>query len=291
MSIRFDGKSVIVTGAGAGLGRAHALGFAARGAHVIVNDLSRDAAESVVADISATGGTAEADTTNASDRVGMARLVDGVVAARGAIDIIVANAGVLRDKSFAKMQDSEWDMVIDVHLGGAYAAAKAVWSHMRKRGQGRIILTSSGSGLYGNFGQANYAAAKMALVGLTRTLAIEGEKAGIKVNALAPVALTSMTLGLLPVSDVKAFAPELVTPGVLYLASETAPTGMVLSAGAGVFAEVRVLEARGLALGEGELSPEAIAASIATVRDMNGAESLDSSIMQTLKLAGHSKRR
>jgi NAD(P)-dependent dehydrogenase (short-subunit alcohol dehydrogenase family) len=287
MAIRFDDKVVIVTGAGGGLGRAHALGFAARGAIVVVNDLA--GSDAVVAEIVALGGRALADATSVTDRAGMAALVARLVADHGHVDVLIANAGFLRDKSFAKMSETEWDEVVAVHLGGAEICARAVWPTMRERG-GRIVFTSSGSGLYGNFGQANYAAAKMALVGLTKTLAAEGAKAGIHVNALAPVAWTRLTANLFPPDSEALFAPEKVTPAALFLASAGAPNGMVLSAGAGVFAEVRVLEAEGLALADADLSPEAVAAGLATIADMARAVTPRDSIEQTFKLAARAAR-
>lgn len=287
MAIRFDDKVVIVTGAGGGLGRAHALGFAARGAIVVVNDLA--GADKVVADIEAAGGRALADATDVTDRAGMAALVARLVASHGGVDVLVANAGILRDRTFAKMTEAEWDAIVAVHLGGAEACARAVWPVMRARG-GRIVFTSSGSGLYGNFGQANYAAAKMALVGLTKTLAAEGAKAGIHVNALVPVAWTRMTEGLFPPGGETLFAPEKVTPAALFLASAGAPNGMVLAAGGGVFAEVRVIEAEGLALSGADLTPENVAAGLATIADMTGAVTPRDSIAQTVKLAARAAR-
>jgi NAD(P)-dependent dehydrogenase (short-subunit alcohol dehydrogenase family) len=228
MSINFNGRVAVVTGAGGGLGRTHALALAARGARVVVNDFGRgDAAggnrqrrRAVVAQIRAAGGEALANHASVTDETGVAELVQQAMAAWGRIDILVNNAGILRDKSFAKMDLADFRQVVDVHLMGAAICSRAVWNAMRAQKYGRIVFTTSSSGLYGNFGQANYGAAKMALVGLMQTLAIEGAKDGIRVNCLAPTAATRMTEGLLPAAVLDKLAPEAVTPGLLYLVSE-----------------------------------------------------------------------
>ncbi|WP_334192500.1 SDR family NAD(P)-dependent oxidoreductase [Pararhodobacter sp.] len=255
--IRFDGRVAIVTGAGGGLGRAHALALAARGARVVVNDLGR--AEAVVAEIEAAGGEAMASTASVSDSAAVAAMVAEVMDRWGRLDILINNAGILRDKSFAKTPPEGFEAVIDVHLRGAWICSQAVWEIMREQGYGRILMTTSSSGLYGNFGQANYSAAKLAQVGLMNTLAIEGEKHGIRVNALAPAATTRMTEALLPPGTAELLAPEKVSPGALFLVSEAAPTKTILTAGAGVFAVARIEETPGIALGP-DASPEDVAA-------------------------------
>lgn len=253
MTIRFDGQVAIVTGAGGGLGREHALALAARGAKVVVNDLgaardgsggSATAAEAVVAEIEAAGGEAMANAASVTDAAAVEAMVAEVMARWGRIDILVNNAGILRDKSFAKMDLADFQLVMDVHLMGAVHCTKAVWEIMRTQNYGRIVMTTSSSGLFGNFGQANYGAAKMALVGLMQTLAIEGAKNDIRVNALAPTAHTRMTEDLqgLPL---EALGPELVTPGLIYLVSRDAPTRAILAAGAGGFERAYVTLTQG----------------------------------------------
>lgn len=253
MSIRFDGQVAIVTGAGGGLGREHALALAARGAKVVVNDLggardgsggSATAAEAVVAEIAAAGGEAMANAASVTDTAAVEAMVAEVMARWGRIDILVNNAGILRDKSFAKMDLADFRLVMDVHLMGAVHCTKAVWDIMRAQNYGRIVMTTSSSGLFGNFGQANYGAAKMALVGFMQTLAIEGAKNDIRVNALAPTAHTRMTEDLqgLPL---EALGPELVTPGLLHLVSRDAPTRAILAAGAGGFERAYVTLTQG----------------------------------------------
>ncbi|MBJ7486311.1 SDR family NAD(P)-dependent oxidoreductase [Brevundimonas sp.] len=254
MAIRFDGKVAIVTGAGGGLGRQHALALAARGARVVVNDLgvARDGegssatpAQSVVAEIVAAGGEAIANGASVTDSVAVQAMVDEAVAKWGSVDILVNNAGVLRDKSFAKMTLEDFRFVVDVHLMGAVNCTKAVWDGMRERNYGRIVMTTSSSGLYGNFGQANYGAAKMALVGLMQTLSIEGAKNNIKVNCLAPTAHTRMTEDLGAALPLEALGPELVSPGLLYLVSEDSPSRVILAAGAGGFERAYVTITQG----------------------------------------------
>ncbi|WP_395650492.1 SDR family NAD(P)-dependent oxidoreductase [Brevundimonas sp.] len=254
MAIRFDGKVAIVTGAGGGLGRQHALALAARGARVVVNDLgvardgegsSASPAQSVVAEIVAAGGEAIANGASVTDPVAVQAMVDEAVARWGSVDILVNNAGVLRDKSFAKMTLEDFRFVVDVHLMGAVNCTKAVWDGMRARNYGRIVMTTSSSGLYGNFGQANYGAAKMALVGLMQTLSIEGAKNNIKVNCLAPTAHTRMTEDLGAALPLEALGPELVSPGLLYLVSEDAPSRVILAAGAGGFERAYVTITQG----------------------------------------------
>ena len=277
--IRFDGKVAIVTGAGGGLGRQHALELARRGAKVVVNDLggSMDgsggnsaAAEAVVAEIKAAGGEAIANGASVTDDAGVAHLVQQTMDAYGRIDILIANAGILRDKSFSKMELADFEAVMQVHVWGTYKPIKAVWEIMKTQNYGRIVVTTSSSGMYGNFGQANYGAAKMAVLGLMNTLKIEGQKNNIRVNAISPVAATRMTEGLMPPEVLEKLKPEYVTPGVVYLVSEDAPTGAILTAGAGAFALSRIFETEGVYLGEGGLSVEEVAANWEKINDTDG---------------------
>ena len=253
-------RVALVTGAGAGLGREHALLLASRGAKVVVNDLSQSAAERVVAEIEASGGEAIAFAASVSDWDAVSQMVAQTLAHWSRIDILVNNAGILRDKSFAKMDLADFRLVMDVHLMGAVHCTKAVWDHMRERRYGRIVMTTSSSGLYGNFGQANYGAAKMALVGLMQTLALEGARYGIRVNCIAPTAATSMLDGLLPQDELDLLQPAWVSPGVLALVREDAPTRTILCAGAGSFETANITLTRGAFVGHGEDAPEAIVA-------------------------------
>lgn len=249
MTINLAGRVAIVTGAGGGLGRSHALALAAYGARVVVNDMASEGAEAVVQEIRATGGEAVAWTCSVTDRQAVAEMVAGTVARWGTIDILVNNAGILRDRTFAKMDLDDFAAVIDVHLMGSVNLTKAAWPHMRDQGHGRIIFTTSSSGLYGNFGQANYSAAKMALVGLMQTLALEGERHGIRVNCLAPSAFTRMTEGLYSEDDLKGLSSSLVSPGVVALSADDAPNRVVLLAGAGAFEQAHVTMTRGIHVG------------------------------------------
>ncbi|WP_296597170.1 SDR family NAD(P)-dependent oxidoreductase [Phenylobacterium sp.] len=259
--IRFDGKVAIVTGAGGGLGRQHALELARRGAKVVVNDLGgsmdgsgggSDAANKVVEEIKALGGEAIANGSSVTDDAGVARMVKDAMDAWGRIDILIANAGILRDKTFAKMEFGDFQVVVDVHLFGTVKPVKAVWEIMRAQNYGRIVVTTSSSGLYGNFGQSNYGAAKLGLIGLMNTLKLEGQKNNVHVNAISPVAATRMTENLgMPAQVLEQLKPELVTPGVVFLCSEEAPTGAILTAGAGAFALARIVETEGVAIGPG----------------------------------------
>ena len=275
MSIQFQGRVAIVTGAGGGLGREHALALAARGAKVVVNDLA--SADTVVEQIRAAGGQAIASAASVTDFDAVQAMVKQAVDAWGRVDILVNNAGVLRDKSFAKMELADFRLVMDVHLMGAVHCCKAVWEIMRQQQYGRIVMTTSSSGLYGNFGQANYGAAKMALVGLMQTLAIEGEKSNIRVNSLAPTAHTQMTAGLMPEAALKALRPEAVTPGLLYLVSEDAPTRAILCAGAGTFERAYVTLTKGVHLGTGPDVAEQVAESIEAISDRADGEMVPAS--------------
>jgi NAD(P)-dependent dehydrogenase (short-subunit alcohol dehydrogenase family) len=281
--IEFTDRVAIVTGAGAGLGRCHALGLAARGARVVVNDMGAGA-ESVVAEIEAAGGQALAHRADVSDMGMVSDMIDQTMARWGRIDCLVNNAGILRDKSFAKMDMADFRRVIDVHLMGSANCCHAVWPIMRAQGYGRIVLTSSGSGLYGNFGQANYGAAKAAMVGLMNVLHLEGARGDIRINTLAPTAATAMTKGLLPEAALALLNPETITPGVLFLLGQNAPSRTILSAGAGTFAVTQIRETKGTLI-EGEITPEIIAAQWDQITDATGAEDLENAFAQTRKYA------
>jgi len=292
--IRFDGRVAIVTGAGTGLGRSHALGLAARGAKVVVNDLgvgrdgsgaSSEAAEAVVEEIKAMGGDAMAHGCDVSDEDGVIDMVQQAVAIWGRIDIVVNNAGILRDKTFAKMEMADFRKVVDVHLIGSANVAHACWPIMREQKYGRIVFTSSASGLYGNFGQSNYGAAKAAMMGLMNVLHLEGARDNIRVNTLAPTAATRMTEELLPEEAVGLLAPETITPGLLYLVSEEAPSRVILGAGAGSFAQTRVYETQGITLMDGDNTPETIAARFDEISAQDGQQELSNAFEQTKKYA------
>ncbi len=255
---KLDGRVAIVTGAGGGLGRAHAMYLARQGAKVVVNDLAADVAQSVVDEIKLAGGDACAAVTSVTDEAGVTAMVNTTIERWGRVDILVNNAGILRDKSFAKMSIADFRLVVDVHLIGAAICTKAVWAAMRAQRHGRIVMTTSSSGLYGNFGQANYGAAKMALVGLAQTLAIEGEKYGIRVNCLAPTAATGMTHDVLPQESLRLLAPELVSPGLLALVADDAPSRAILCAGAGHFATAHVTLTEGVHAGGGDVAGETL---------------------------------
>jgi len=288
MAIGFEGKVAIVTGAGGGLGRAHALALAQRGAKVVVNDIgggeATDAAwpaDLVVEEIQSFGGEALANHCDVTDEASVLEMVAETIATWGRVDILINNAGILRDKSFAKIEISDFRKVIDVHLMGSVNCTKAVWPHMVKQGYGRILMTTSGSGIYGNFGQSNYGAAKSALVGLMNVLAIEGAGKGILVNALAPTAATAMTDGLIDAETAAILSPESTSPGALFLVSEQAPTKTILGAGAGVFAVARMEESAGFYLPVEHRSPEAIAEHWAEISDMSNALVTESAFEQT----------
>jgi NAD(P)-dependent dehydrogenase (short-subunit alcohol dehydrogenase family) len=280
MAIRFDGKVVIVTGAGGGLGRAHALEFARRGAKVVINDLggavdgtggNSAAAEAVVKEIETAGGTAIANGASVTDDAGVAHLVKQTMEAFGRIDVLIANAGILRDKSFSKMELKDFDAVMAVHVMGTVKPAKAVWEIMKAQQYGRIVVTTSSTGLYGNFGQTNYGTAKLGLVGFMNTLKLEGAKDNIKVNAICPVAGTRMTENLMPPEIVQMLKPEYVTPAVVYLASDEAPTGCVVSAAAGAFSSAQIVESAGVNIGHGATADD-IAANWTKISDFTGAK-------------------
>lgn len=280
MTIRFDGRVAIVTGAGNGLGRIHALQLAERGAKLVINDFggsrdgsgsSSDAALAVVEEIRHAGGSAIANGANVADAEQVQAMVAQAVAEFGRVDILINNAGILRDKSFPKMEIADFRAVLDVHLMGSLYCTKAVWDLMKEQNYGRILMTTSAAGLFGNFGQANYGAAKMALVGLMNMLAIEGRKNNIHVNTLAPMAATRMTEDVMPEELLKASRPEQVSPGALFLVSEDAPTKLVLGAGAGVFSAVRMEETEPVFVGA-EVSPEDVQAHFAKITDWASAD-------------------
>ncbi len=292
MTIRFDGRVAIVTGAGNGLGRAHALGLARLGAKVVVNDFggardgsggSMTAAEAVVEEIRKAGGEAMADGADVSDFDQVTAMVAKATETWGAVDIMCANAGILRDKSFAKMEVADFAKVLNVHLTGTFYCCKAVWEGMRARNYGRIVLTTSSSGLYGNFGQANYGAAKAGMVGLMNVLAEEGRKTDIRVNIISPTAATRMTEELLPQQVLDLMRPEAITPAVLFLLGENAPTRTIMGAGAGSFAVVRIIESEGVNLPRDQWTPDAIAARFDEIADMSKARALDGAFQQTQK--------
>lgn len=292
--IKFDGRVAIVTGAGTGLGRSHALGLAQRGAKVVVNDLgvgrdgsgaSSEAADSVVAEIKAMGGDALAHGCDVSDEAGVKDMVAQAMTAWGRVDIVVNNAGILRDKTFAKMEMSDFRKVVDVHLIGSANVAHACWPIMREQKYGRIVFTASASGLYGNFGQSNYGAAKAAMMGLMNVLHLEGARDNIRVNTLAPTAATRMTEELLPPEAAALLAPETITPGLLYLVSEDAPSHVILGAGAGSFAQTRVYETQGITLLDDENTPEAVAERFAEITDATNQQEMADAFSQTKKYA------
>ncbi|MDR5855351.1 SDR family NAD(P)-dependent oxidoreductase [Caballeronia sp. LZ062] len=289
MSIRFDGKVAIVTGAGAGLGRAHALAFAERGAKVVVNDFggardgsggSSDAALAVVDEIRKAGGTAIAHGANVADFEQVQDMVKCAVAEFGRVDILVNNAGILRDKSFSKLEMADVKAVLDVHLMGSINCSKAVWDIMREQGYGRIVMTTSSSGMYGNFGQANYGAAKMGVIGLMNALTTEGKKNNIKVNTIAPVAATRMTADILPEAMLARIQPERVTPAVLFLASENAPSKTIIAAGGGAFAAATLVETAPVLLPEAEVTPEGVAARFGDIANWATAQAYEESGQQ-----------
>ena len=278
-NLDFKGRVAIVTGAGGGLGRQHALALAARGAKVVVNDLggardgsggSGSAAQAVVDEIKAAGGEAIANGASVTDFEAVQAMVKQAVDAWGRVDILVNNAGILRDKSFAKMDLADFKLVVDVHLMGAVNCTKAVWALMNEQKYGRIVMTTSSTGLYGNFGQSNYGAAKLALVGLMQTLSIEGAKNDIRVNCLAPTAATRMTEDLFPKEMLEAFRPEAVVPAMLVLAAQDAPNRTILCAGAGTFEAAHITLTQGAWLGIEADTPEQLAARLSEVTDREG---------------------
>ena len=290
--IRFDGKVAIVTGSGGGLGREHALELARRGAKVVINDLggsvdgkggSSDAADKVVAEIKAMGGEAIANGSSVTDDAGVQHMIQQAIDTWGRLDILVCNAGILRDKSFSKMEQADFDVVVNVHLMGTMKPIKAAWEIMKAQNYGRIVVTTSSSGLYGNFGQSNYGAAKLGIVGLMNTLKIEGQKNNVHINAISPVAATRMTEGLMPQSVLDQLKPESVTPGVVYLCTEEAPTGAILTAGAGVFSLARIYETEGVNLNK-DLTVEGVRDHWAQITDETGQKAYVTGAEQGAKI-------
>ena len=267
MSHSIEGRVAIVTGAGGGLGREHALFLARKGARVVVNDVAQEAAAAVAAEIAASGGVARGFAASVTDEAAVGEMVRRTLAEWGRVDILVNNAGILRDKSFGKMSLEDFRLVLDVHLMGSVICTKAVWERMREQRHGRIVMTTSSSGLYGNFGQANYGAAKMALVGLMQTLAIEGEKYDIRVNCLAPSAATQMTRGVVPDSSLAALDPALVSPVLLALVGDDAPSRAIVCAGGGHFARASVTLSQGRYVGGGNDADERVIASWREISD------------------------
>jgi NAD(P)-dependent dehydrogenase (short-subunit alcohol dehydrogenase family) len=290
MTIDFSGRVAIVTGAGGGLGRAYALELARRGARVVVNDLGgardgtghSDAAAAVVEEIQAGGGEAMADGGSVTDLAQMQAMVAKARETWGGVHILINNAGILRDKSFAKMGMDDFRAVVDVHLIGSANATHAVWELMRGQAYGRILMTASSTGLYGNFGQANYGAAKLGLAGFARTLALEGAKYNVRVNTIAPTAATRMTEDIFPPELLARFQPEAVAPAALFLVSDDAPTNMILGAGAGVVQAAYVTLTRGAVLAEP--TPEAVAAQFAEIIDRAGEITPQSGAEQTMTI-------
>ncbi len=281
--MEFKDKVVVITGAGGGLGRAHALEFAKRGAKLVVNDLGgsaagegqSDMADQVVAEIRASGGIAIANKASVSDRAGAKSIVEDAVSEFGTIDILINNAGILRDKSFKNMSLDDWDLVINVHLNGTAYVTHAAWPIMYEKNYGRIVLTSSTSGIFGNFGQGNYGAAKMGMVGLMNVLALEGASHNIKVNTLAPAAATRLT-NTIPGRDEDLSqpdperAPHLVTPAVLFMSQDDAPTGKIVQAGNGRFSLAAVYSNAGVVQGAGA-SYESFLEDADTILDLTNA--------------------
>jgi NAD(P)-dependent dehydrogenase (short-subunit alcohol dehydrogenase family) len=290
MSVNYDGQVAIVTGAGAGLGRSHALALAARGAKVVINDLGgRDGSLSagslaVVAEIEAAGGEAIANGANVADMTQVQLMVEQTMEKWGRVDILVNNAGILRDKSFSNMPIEDFKLVVDVHLMGAANCSKAVWNIMKAQQYGRIVMTTSSSGLYGNFGQANYGAAKMGVAGLMNTLCIEGEKYGIKVNCLSPTARTAMTEDLIEDKRVlEMMTVESVTTGLLALVAKESPNRAILGCGAGGYARAVIKETDGIYLSPEEQTPENILAKWDELEDESNSKELKAGWMQTNK--------
>ena len=295
MSITFAGKVAIVTGAGGGLGRAYALELARRGAKVVVNDLGgsrdgtghSDAALQVVEEIKAAGGEAMSDGGSVTEYEHMVETVAKAKAAWGGVHILINNAGILRDKSFAKMDMADFRMVVDVHLIGSANCTKAVWELMREQNYGRVLMTASSTGLYGNFGQANYGAAKLGLAGLTKTLYLEGAKNNIKVNTIVPIAGTRMTEDIFPPEAFKAFDPINVVPAALYLVCDDAPTNQIIGAGAGLVHAANVTLTKGVMLGADERTPEAVAAHWGAITDRTGETVPQSGSEQSMAVLKH----
>lgn len=291
MSVRYEDRVAIVTGAGAGLGRSHAMGLAARGARVVVNDLaaadgSTAAADAVVEEIRAAGGEAISNGANVANLDEVQAMVQKTMDTWGRVDILVNNAGILRDKSFVKMSPEDFHAVINVHLNGTFNCTKAVWDIMRTQNYGRIVMTTSSSGLYGNFGQTNYGAAKMAVVGMMNTLVQEGAKYDIRINSLAPTAGTAMTEGLIDAAAFDLMTTESVTAGLLVLCAEDSPNRLILCAGAGAYASAHLYETDGIYLPPAEQTPENVMAQLDAINARDGEQELVAGFKQTHKFVG-----
>ncbi len=298
MTITFEDQVAIVTGAGNGLGRSHALELGKRGAKVVVNDFggARDGtggslspAEAVVEEITAAGGEAMANGANVADFADCEAMSAEVISKWGRIDVLVNNAGILRDKSFGKMDMNDWNSVIDVHLNGSANCSRAVWNQMKEQNYGRILMTTSTSGIYGNFGQANYGAAKFGLVGLMNTLCIEGAKNNIQVNCLSPTAATRMTEDVLTEDMLDRLNPKFVTPAAVFLVSNGAPNRTVMFAGAGSYTTLQVSESAGLHLPEDERTADNIAANFDAISDMSNPDVFQSGtehVVKVVQMAG-----
>ena len=292
-----QGRTALITGSGGGLGRAHALLFAKYGANVVVNDLggkpdgtgkSTSMADHVVDEIKAAGGNAVANYDSVSDQKGAENMIKAAIDKFGSIDILINNAGILRDKSFTNMEEADWDSVMAVHVKGAYFCSRAAWPHMREKKWGRIVMTASASGIYGNFGQTNYSAAKNALIGFGQTLALEGEKYNVRTNIIAPVAVSRMTESLMPAFVHDFIKPEYVSPLVVYLCSEACDAnGEVYEVGAGAFCRIETLRAKGFRIKpDGEISVEQVADHWKEINDMANADvvrSIAESTQSTMK--------
>ena len=290
MTIRLDDRVAVVTGAGRGLGRSHALALAERGARIVVNDLGdasgkSESAEAVAAEIRDAGGDAIAHGANVADFGQVEDMISQAMDKWGRVDILINNAGILRDKTFHKMDIEDFRLVVDVHLMGTANCTKAVWEIMREQAWGRVVFTTSSTGLYGNFGQANYGAAKMAMVGLMNTLHLEGAKYNIHVNCLAPAAGTEMTRGLISDDAFELLAPDTVSPGVVFLAGDNAPSRVVLGAGGGSFAVYKGFETVGLNLLPDNLSPEGVADAWDAISDESGMQEFQGGFEQITKFA------
>ena len=294
-TVEFNNRVAIVTGAGGGLGRSHALALASRGVKIVVNDLGGSVdgtgggltmADNVVAEIIAAGGEAFANGANVTKQDEVEAMVAETIERFGKVDILVNNAGILRDKSFSKMTLADWDLVVAVHLRGSATCTKAVWNHMKENSYGRIVMTTSSSGMYGNFGQTNYGAAKAGLSGFMRTLCLEGAKYDIRINTLSPTARSRMTENLMPEEILEKLTVESVSAGLVYLVCDDAPNRMILCAGAGGFSETKVVETKGINLSEGQQTAENVAKYIDKIRDTDDMEEFTNGGQQGAKFLG-----
>lgn len=299
MNISFEGQVAIVTGSGNGLGKSHAMELAKRGAKVVINDFggARDGtggslspAEEVVKEIEAAGGEAMANGANVANFEDCRKMVADAVAKWGRVDVLINNAGILRDKSFGKMSVDEWNAVVNVHLNGSANCALAVWNQMKEQGYGRILMTTSTSGVYGNFGQANYGAAKMGVVGLMNTLCIEGAKNDIRINCVSPTAATRMTEDIMTEEMLAALDPKYVTPAAVYLVSRDAPNRTVMFAGAGTYSKLEVRESEGMYFAEADRNAETIAANFGNLSDMSNASVYQSGTEHVAKLITNAQK-